>query len=111
VISFSRNFSPFSGKLFDLSYAGILRFLTAKFICRLKLFFQFHSDIPSIASLKNFLVGQVKPWLQEFTGIDDLNDTVDMFCAKYAHTDHLLCHDDKLEGNLVCAILTFPNKK
>ena len=60
--------------------------------------FQFNNDTPSIVALKNFLVGEVKPWLQQLTGIEDLNDTVDMFCAKYAHTDHLLCHDDKLEG-------------
>ena len=60
--------------------------------------FQFQSEIPSVAALKTFLVEEVKPWLQKVTGIEDLNDTVDMFCAKYAHTDHLLCHDDKLEG-------------
>jgi hypothetical protein len=59
---------------------------------------QFNNDTPSIEALKNFLVEEVKPWLQQLTGIEDLNNTVDMFCAKYGHTDHLLCHDDKLEG-------------
>ena len=50
-----------------------------------------------VRGLHQFLVNQVKPWLEEFTGIP-LMDTVDMFCAKYNYTDYLLCHDDELMG-------------
>lgn len=34
------------------------------------------------------------------TGINDLSDKIDMFCAEYSHGDYLLCHDDQLEGDL-----------
>ena len=46
---------------------------------------------------------QVKDWLQQATGID-LDDTVDMFCARYDHTDYLSCHDDELEGRRIAYI-------
>ena len=51
----------------------------------------------AIQGLKQFLANEVKPWLEEVTEIE-LNDTIDMFCAKYECGDYLLCHDDELEG-------------
>ena len=50
-----------------------------------------------VRDLHQFLVTQVKPWLEEVTDIP-LKNTVDMFCAKYNYTDYLLCHDDELMG-------------
>ena len=52
---------------------------------------------PVVRGLRQFLVNQVKPWLEEVTGIP-LRNTIDMFCAKYNYTDYLLCHDDELMG-------------
>ena len=46
---------------------------------------------------------QVRDWLQQATGIE-LDDTVDMFCARYDHTDYLSCHDDELEGRRIAYI-------
>ena len=45
----------------------------------------------------------MRDWLQRATGIE-LNDTVDMFCARYEHTDYLSCHDDELEGRRIAYI-------
>ena len=53
---------------------------------------------PLIKDMRTFLLQDVKPWLEDVTGIP-LNDTIDMFCAKYDYSDYLLCHDDELEGN------------
>ena len=38
------------------------------------------------------------------TGIE-LNDKLALFYAEYGATDHLLCHDDELEGRRVAFIL------
>ena len=43
----------------------------------------------------------MKPWLEDATGIQLKDDSIDMFCAKYSHTDHLLCHDDELMGRRI----------
>ena len=53
----------------------------------------------TIEGIRGFLKNQVKPWLEEVTGIS-LAENVDLFCAKYNYSDYLLCHDDELEGNL-----------
>uniref|UniRef100_A0AAR2KKM9 Prolyl 3-hydroxylase OGFOD1 n=1 Tax=Pygocentrus nattereri TaxID=42514 RepID=A0AAR2KKM9_PYGNA len=47
---------------------------------------------------------QFRSWLAEVLGVD-LEPTVDISCAKYEHTDVLLCHDDELEGRRVAFIL------
>jgi len=59
-----------------------------------------------IEALKDFFLTQIRPWLQDTTGIE-LEDSIDMFCAKYSHTDHLLCHDDELEGRRIAYIMYF----
>ena len=46
---------------------------------------------------------QVKDWLQQATGLE-LSDSMDMFCARYDHTDYLSCHDDELEGRKIAYI-------
>ena len=51
----------------------------------------------AIKGLKEFLGKELKPWLEEVTEIT-LNETIDLFCAKYECGDYLLCHDDELEG-------------
>ena len=63
---------------------------------------------PIIKDMRTFLLQDVKPWLVDVTGIP-LNDTIDMFCAKYDYSDYLLCHDDELEGNsqIVQTILNY----
>ena len=43
----------------------------------------------------------MKPWLEDATGIQLKDDSIDMFCAKYSYTDHLLCHDDELMGRRI----------
>ena len=51
----------------------------------------------------NFLVTYRLPCVQ-MTGIE-LNDKLALFYAEYRATDHLLCHDDELEGRRVAFIL------
>ncbi|XP_060796737.1 prolyl 3-hydroxylase OGFOD1 isoform X2 [Neoarius graeffei] len=46
---------------------------------------------------------QFRSWLSGVLGVD-LEPTVDISCAKYEHTDILLCHDDELEGRRVAFI-------
>ncbi|KAJ7383016.1 Prolyl 3-hydroxylase ogfod1 [Desmophyllum pertusum] len=62
------------------------------------------SSKPNISSLRNVLYNEFRTWLQEMTGFVDLTDQVDMSCAKYEHTDVLLCHDDELEGRRIAYI-------
>ena len=54
-----------------------------------------------VESLRDFFLSSVKPWLEEATGIPLKDGSIDMFCAKYSHTDHLLCHDDELMGRRI----------
>ena len=53
-----------------------------------------HANSSHISALKNFLQSDVRQWLQNVTGIE-LNQEIDLFCAKYRYTDHLLCHKQK----------------
>ena len=55
------------------------------------------SKQPYLNAFKSILREQIKPLMQEITGIA-LNDDIDLFCGQYATTDYLLCHDDELEG-------------
>ncbi|XP_052776787.1 prolyl 3-hydroxylase OGFOD1-like [Mya arenaria] len=66
------------------------------------------SKSPMISAFRNALCTRVRMWLTEVTGIP-LNETVDAFCAKYAHTDTLLCHDDELEGRRIAYIYYIVN--
>lgn len=59
---------------------------------------------PYISALRDFLYKDMRVWLQDITGLP-LQDTVDMGCSQYSHTDVLLCHDDVLEGRLIAYIL------
>ncbi|XP_034536831.1 prolyl 3-hydroxylase OGFOD1 [Notolabrus celidotus] len=59
---------------------------------------------PHIAGLRTALFGPFRSWLGEVLGVE-LEPTVDISCAKYEHTDVLLCHDDELEGRRVAFIL------
>ncbi|XP_041916992.1 prolyl 3-hydroxylase OGFOD1 isoform X2 [Alosa sapidissima] len=59
---------------------------------------------PCITELRLVLLGQFRTWLSELLDVE-LEPTVDIFCAKYQHTDVLLCHDDELEGRRVAFIL------
>lgn len=59
---------------------------------------------PHIAGLRAALFGPFRSWLGEVLGAE-LEPTVDISCAKYEHTDVLLCHDDELEGRRVAFIL------
>lgn len=58
---------------------------------------------PYFNAFKSVLRGEVKEMVEEMTGIS-LNDNIDLFCGKYAHTDYLLCHDDELEGRRIAFI-------
>nr|CAH0107368.1 unnamed protein product [Daphnia galeata] len=58
----------------------------------------------AVSALKKFLYSDFRQWLIQVTGIE-LNSTVDMSCARYNHTDVLLCHDDELEGRRIAYIL------
>uniref|UniRef100_A0A672I4M0 2-oxoglutarate and iron-dependent oxygenase domain containing 1 n=1 Tax=Salarias fasciatus TaxID=181472 RepID=A0A672I4M0_SALFA len=59
---------------------------------------------PHIAGLREGLFGRFRSWLGEVLGVE-LEPTVDISCARYEHTDVLLCHDDELEGRRVAFIL------
>lgn len=58
---------------------------------------------PYLNAFKSILRGELKDMVEEMTGIS-LNDNIDLFCGKYAHTDYLLCHDDELEGRRIAFI-------
>lgn len=65
-----------------------------------------YSQSPHISALKNLLETEVRQWLEDVTGIP-LNKDIDLFCAQYRYTDHLLCHDDELEGRRIAFIMYF----
>jgi len=62
------------------------------------------SSGPHIAQVKSVLLGEIKPWISRMMGVN-LEESVDLFCAQYSHTDTLLCHDDELEGRRIAFIL------
>ncbi|KFM82495.1 2-oxoglutarate and iron-dependent oxygenase domain-containing protein 1, partial [Stegodyphus mimosarum] len=51
----------------------------------------------SVSVLKKLLYEDCLEWMKKVTNID-LTDKIDMSCSLYSYTDHLLCHDDELEG-------------
>ncbi|XP_041125436.1 prolyl 3-hydroxylase OGFOD1 isoform X2 [Polyodon spathula] len=57
-----------------------------------------------ISALRKVLFEQFRSWLSEIMQVE-LENTVDISCAKYEYTDVLLCHDDELEGRRVAFIL------
>ncbi|XP_056612992.1 prolyl 3-hydroxylase OGFOD1 [Triplophysa dalaica] len=57
-----------------------------------------------ISQIRSIIFGEFRLWLSEVLQVD-LETTVDISCAKYEHTDVLLCHDDELEGRRVAFIL------
>ncbi|MCI4383083.1 hypothetical protein PGIGA_G00022230 [Pangasianodon gigas] len=57
-----------------------------------------------ISEIRSLLFLQFRSWLSDVLGVD-LEPTVDISCAKYEHTDVLLCHDDELEGRRIAFIL------
>ncbi|NWU95243.1 OGFD1 hydroxylase, partial [Upupa epops] len=59
---------------------------------------------PHIAALRQALCQELRAWLAAVTQIE-LEQTIDMSCAKYEYTDVLLCHDDELEGRRIAFIL------
>ena len=59
--------------------------------------------MPRVRAFRELMRTHVKDWLQRATGIE-LGDAVDMFCARYDHTDYLSCHDDELEGRRIAYI-------
>ena len=58
-----------------------------------------------IGQLRRTLLQDMRPWIMQVLGVDLASDTLDLFCAKYCHTDTLLCHDDELEGRKVAFIM------
>ncbi|XP_062869024.1 prolyl 3-hydroxylase OGFOD1 [Trichomycterus rosablanca] len=56
-----------------------------------------------ISEIRSLIFEQFRSWLGELLEVD-LEPTVDISCAKYEHTDVLLCHDDELEGRRVAFI-------
>ncbi|XP_051505625.1 prolyl 3-hydroxylase OGFOD1-like [Myxocyprinus asiaticus] len=57
-----------------------------------------------ISQIRSVIFGEFRLWLSEVLQVD-LEAIVDISCAKYEHTDVLLCHDDELEGRRVAFIL------
>ncbi|XP_029184830.2 prolyl 3-hydroxylase OGFOD1-like isoform X1 [Acropora millepora] len=85
--------------------------LALKFFKKSNDLYKFHqsddlkkSSKSHIALFRDALYRDFRLWLQEITGYSDLTDQVDMSCAKYEHTDVLLCHDDELEGRRIAYI-------
>jgi Rps23 Pro-64 3,4-dihydroxylase Tpa1-like proline 4-hydroxylase len=56
-----------------------------------------------ITAFRHVLQNECLPWLRQVTGIE-LNNHIDITCSKYEFTDHLLCHDDQLEGRRIAFI-------
>ena len=54
-----------------------------------------------IKELRTKLLKQMRAWIMECLDLELDEDTLDLFCAKYRHTDTLLCHDDELEVIIV----------
>jgi len=61
------------------------------------------SKLPLVSKFKDMLVHELRPWIQNATGIA-LSESVDLFCAQYKEGDTLLCHDDELEGRRIAFI-------
>ncbi|XP_035223894.1 prolyl 3-hydroxylase OGFOD1-like [Stegodyphus dumicola] len=57
----------------------------------------------SVSVLKKLLYEDCLEWMKKVTNID-LMDKIDMSCSLYSYTDHLLCHDDELEGRRIAFI-------
>ncbi|KAL6069585.1 Prolyl 3-hydroxylase ogfod1 [Balamuthia mandrillaris] len=63
-------------------------------------------SLPAVSKLRATLYSQsFRQWLSKITGIEGLNDTIDMSVARYTDTSTLLCHDDELEGRRIAYIL------
>ncbi|XP_069724792.1 prolyl 3-hydroxylase OGFOD1 isoform X1 [Phaenicophaeus curvirostris] len=62
------------------------------------------SPEPHLAALRHALCEEFRVWLSAVTQIE-LDQTIDISCAKYEYTDVLLCHDDELEGRRIAFIL------
>jgi Rps23 Pro-64 3,4-dihydroxylase Tpa1-like proline 4-hydroxylase len=61
---------------------------------------------PNIQRLVSFLYSeQFREWISGITGVNDLNDTIDISAARYGTGSTLLCHDDELEGRRIAWIL------
>ena len=58
-----------------------------------------------IGKLRKCLLGEVRAWIMEVLEVELEEERLDLFCARYQHTDTLLCHDDQLEGRKVAFIL------
>lgn len=83
-------YHPKSNDLYDFLQSNDLKGCTAPHVTRLR----------EILYSAHF-----RTWLQRITGIEELNDTVDMSCARYIDGSTLLCHDDELEGRRIAYIL------
>jgi len=58
-----------------------------------------------IQELRTKLLQQMRTWIMECLELELDAGSLDLFCAKYRHTDTLLCHDDELEERKVAFIL------
>ena len=58
-----------------------------------------------VCQLRSKLLEILRPWIMDVLDLELEADNLDLFCAKYLHTDTLLCHDDELEGRKVAFIL------
>ncbi|XP_015925058.1 prolyl 3-hydroxylase OGFOD1 [Parasteatoda tepidariorum] len=56
-----------------------------------------------VEALRKLFNGNCLEWMKDVTKIP-LSDKVDMSCSCYTYTDHLLCHDDELEGRRIAYI-------
>ncbi|KAG8200576.1 hypothetical protein JTE90_000647 [Oedothorax gibbosus] len=61
------------------------------------------STLPCISKFKKLLYGKCLEWMKKVTKIE-LTEKVDISCSCYTFTDHLLCHDDELEGRRIAYI-------
>ena len=57
-----------------------------------------------IGKLRKCLLTDLRPWIMDILDVELEEDGLDLFCARYQHTDTLLCHDDELEGRKVAFI-------
>lgn len=60
-------------------------------------------SLPQICKFKKFLQTDVLEWMKNITKLP-LTNKVDISCSSYTLTDHLLCHDDELEGRRIAYV-------
>jgi len=70
------------------------------------------SQSKTLVAFRAFLCSdEFTSYLESLTGVDIKAGVIDMAGTIYGDTDHLLCHDDKLEGRSIAYMIYFTSLK